>query len=83
MIGVHLPALQVVLPLIVAPLCALVRRGILAWTLALAVSLVLPIIALTLLAQVRAGEPISYMMGNWAAPYGIEYRIDEVNGGIL
>lgn len=83
MIGVHLPALQVVLPLIVAPLCALVRRGILAWTLALAVSLVLPIIALTLLAQVRTGEPISYMMGNWAAPYGIEYRIDEVNALLL
>ena len=83
MIALQLPALQVVLPLIAAPLCALVRRGIFAWTIAMAVSLVLPFVALALLAQVRADGPVSYMMGSWAAPYGIEYRVDELSALLL
>ena len=29
------------------------------------------------------GEPISYMLGGWEAPYGIEYRIDVVNAWVL
>ncbi len=32
----HLPALQIVVPLAAAPLCLLLRRGTLAWALALA-----------------------------------------------
>ena len=39
MIAGHLPALQVVLPLMAAPLCALLRRGNLAWAVAMLVSL--------------------------------------------
>ena len=35
----HLPALQVVLPLVAAPFCALSMRGGLAWAIALAASL--------------------------------------------
>ena len=35
MIALHLPALQVVLPLLAAPLCAIFRRGILAWLITL------------------------------------------------
>ena len=34
----HFPALQVVLPLIAAPLCVLLHRGRAAWVLALVVS---------------------------------------------
>ena len=34
----HLPVLQVVIPLLAAPLCALVRRGRIAWGIALAAS---------------------------------------------
>ena len=38
MIETHLPALQVVVPLLAAPFCALFRKGPLAWAIAMASS---------------------------------------------
>ncbi len=83
MITAHLPALQIVVPLISAPLCLLLRRGGLAWALALIVSWVALACAVLLLQQVIATGPISYHLGGWAPPWGIEYRIDAVNGFVL
>jgi len=40
-------------------------------------------IALALLARVLETGAISYLLGGWAAPWGIEYRIDAVNGFVL
>ncbi|HEX2255946.1 MAG TPA: proton-conducting transporter membrane subunit, partial [Afifellaceae bacterium] len=79
----HLPALQVVAPLFAAVLCALVRRGQAAWLIALLVSLAMPFIAAAMLIQVWNGGPISYAMGGWAPPYGIEYRVDLLSGFVL
>ena len=56
MIAGHLPILQVVLPLLAAPLCVLLRRGTLCWGLALGVSWVSFGIAIALLA--RGKNPI-------------------------
>ncbi len=81
--GAHLPALQIVLPLIAAPLCLLLRRGDLAWVLAFAVSLVALAISGLLLSQVLASGPISYELGGWAPPWGIEYRVDVLNAFVL
>jgi multicomponent Na+:H+ antiporter subunit D len=83
MISVHLPALQVVVPLIAAPLCVLLRRGTLAWVIALAATASAAAIALSLLARVLDEGSISYMLGSWPAPWGIEYRIDPVNAFVL
>ena len=83
MIAAQLPVLQVVLALVAAPVCILLRRGGLAWGLALAVSWAGFAIALTLLAQVYGGEPITYFFGGWAPPWGIEYRIDTLNAFVL
>jgi multicomponent Na+:H+ antiporter subunit D len=82
-IAAHLPALQIVVPLISAPLCLLLRRGGLAWALALIVSWAALACAVLLLQQVIATGPISYHLGGWAPPWGIEYRIDAVNGFVL
>ncbi|ESR22757.1 monovalent cation/H+ antiporter subunit D family protein [Lutibaculum baratangense] len=79
----NLPALQVVIPLVGATICALIDRRRVAWPIALAISLVGIVISVALLAQVLAGGPISYAMGGWAPPYGIEYRVDVVNAYIL
>jgi multicomponent Na+:H+ antiporter subunit D len=79
----HLPVLQVVVPLIGALLAALVRRGTTAWALALVVSWLMPLIAVALLAQVLASGPVSYHLGGWAPPWGIEYRVDLLNAFIL
>lgn len=79
----HLPILQVVVPLVGAVLCALLRRGTLAWALALVVSWIMPVIAIALLLRVLEGGPISYHLGGWAPPWGIEYRVDLLSAFIL
>ena len=83
MISSNLPALQVVLPLLGAVLAALVRRGPIAWLIALLVSWTMPVIAFALLKQVLADGVISYALGGWAPPLGIEYRVDLVSAYIL
>jgi multicomponent Na+:H+ antiporter subunit D len=79
----HLPVLQVIIPLLAAPLCALARRGRIAWGIALATSWTTFWIAIQLLARVRSEGPISYALGGWAAPVGIEYRIDLLSAFVL
>ena len=83
MIAAHLPALQVVVPLIAAPLCVLLRRPALAWALTLAVSWVVLAIAVLLLLRVLETGPVTYFLGNWAAPWGIEYRVDMAGAFVL
>jgi multicomponent Na+:H+ antiporter subunit D len=72
----HLPALQVVIPLAAAPCCMLLRRPRRAWSLALAVSWLVLGTAILLLQRVYTEGTIYYPLGAWAAPWGIEYRID-------
>ena len=83
MIAPHLPILQVVLPLLAAPFCVLLRRERLAWLLALIVSLLCLVIAFALLTQALREGVISYELGSWSAPWGIEYRVDPTNAFVL
>ena len=83
MIAAHYAALQVVAPLIAAPLCVLLRRGILSWLVTVAISWIALAISIQLLIQVLATGTISYELGGWAAPWGIEYRVDSVNAFVL
>jgi multicomponent Na+:H+ antiporter subunit D len=79
----HLPALQVVAPLLGAVVVAFFRRGSNAYAFALAVTWFMPVISLALLAQVLGTGTISYALGGWAPPIGIEYRVDTLNAFIL
>ena len=79
----HLPILQVVLPLLAAPIMILMRRGAAAWLLAVIVSAAAAAIAAALFAQTATGDVISYAIGNWPPPWGIEYRIDAANAFVL
>lgn len=79
----HLPALQVVVPLIGALLAGLLRRGAAAFALATLVSWLMPLIAVALLWQVLQTGPISYRLGGWEPPWGIEYRVDLLNAFVL
>ena len=79
----HFPILQVVVPLLAAPLCIFLRNGRAAWGLAVIASWVSLGIALALLGQVGAGGVISYAIGDWVPPIGIEYRVDIVNAWVL
>ena len=79
----QLPALQIVVPLVAAPLCSLVRNPTLAWSFAAAVSGVSFVIAVALAGAVADGSELVYLLGGWAAPWGIEYRIDALNALVL
>ena len=79
----HLPALQVVLPLMAAPLVVLLRRSGLGFVLVTLVSWAAFAIAIALWWQVDAGGTISYAIGNWPPPLGIEYRVDRLTSFIL
>ncbi|MCW8908065.1 MAG: monovalent cation/H+ antiporter subunit D family protein [Sedimenticola sp.] len=79
----HLPALQVVVPLLAAPLCALLRPRHLAWAVATLTSWVCLLISLTLVAQVQAGGTLRYTFGGWPSPWGIEYVVDLLGAYVL
>ncbi|MGE0565070.1 MAG: monovalent cation/H+ antiporter subunit D family protein [Pseudolabrys sp.] len=82
-IASSLPALQIIVPLFGALAAALVRRHTLAYAITLAVSWLLPIIAGLLVWQTMTTGTISYHLGGWTPPWGIEYRIDAVNALVL
>ncbi|HEY9396494.1 MAG TPA: monovalent cation/H+ antiporter subunit D family protein [Burkholderiales bacterium] len=79
----QLPALQVVLPLIAAPIIVLLRRAGIAWFIAVVVSWLSFAISVTLYIQVEQHGVISYAMGSWPAPWGIEYRVDALSAFML
>ncbi len=80
----HLPVLQVIVPLFGALITALLRNGRLAWSITLIISWCLPVMAGNMLLQVLTGDPIiSYRLGGWAPPFGIEYRVDKLGAFVL
>lgn len=82
-LGAHLPALQVVVPLLAAPILLLIRNARVCWAVATATSALCLLIALMLLDQSIGGTVYSYAVGGWAPPWGIELRVDTANAFVL
>jgi multicomponent Na+:H+ antiporter subunit D len=83
LVSQHLPALQVVLPLIAAPVCVLLRRASLSWLFAMIVTWACFAISIALLVRLESVGTIVYEMGGWPAPWGIEYRIGMTSAIVL
>lgn len=79
----HLPVLQVLIPLLGAPLCALVRHRVAAWLVFLAATVGATVCAILLATRVSSSGEVTYALGGWPAPAGIEYVIDPANVAIL
>ena len=79
----QLPILQILLPLIAAPVIVVLGLRQLAWALAFFSSIGSLVIAYLLLQKVLDGSEISYRLGGWAPPIGIEYRIDAASAFVL
>ena len=75
----HISLLLVVVPLIAAPVVAILPRGRLPWAVAFIVAAACAVLAGMQLWAVLYEGAISYELGGWAPPWGIEYRIDAVN----
>ncbi len=79
MIHDHLSILLVVLPLLAAPITALLPNGRLPWLFNLVVTWICFGLAAWLLNDVAGGQIVHYELGGWAPPWGIAYRIDAMN----
>jgi len=79
----HLPALQVIVPMLAAPLILLLQPRGLAWAGATLVAILSFIIALTMAVAVSHGAHFGYDMGGWPAPYGIELFVDAFGALVL
>ncbi|MFL0809398.1 MAG: monovalent cation/H+ antiporter subunit D family protein [Agarilytica sp.] len=79
----HLPVLQVIVPLMAAPACLLLRQARLVWMFATIVCALAFLISFQLLYQVQAHGELIYELGGWQAPIGIEYRVDALTAMML
>ena len=79
MISSQLAILQVIIPLIAAPLCVLIRVDRYAWLFTVLVTwIIFGIVSYLLFAVLNNGQ-ITYEIGGWLPPFGIEYRLDSLN----
>ena len=83
MFAQHYPALIVVLPLMAAPLAVMFGSRQFAWWLAFLGSIACTIMGVSLLLTVSGGEVLSYHLGDWPPPWGIELKVDMLNALIL
>lgn len=79
----QLPVLPIITPLVMAPLSLLLPKGRAPYLWATFVSWLTFAACAALLAQVSANGEISYFLGDWAPPLGIEYRVDLANALVL
>jgi multicomponent Na+:H+ antiporter subunit D len=79
----QLPALQVVTPLLASAVCALIANRWLVHAFTVLVTTATFGISLGLVARVVELGTFSYQIGGWAAPIGIEYRIDALSVFVL
>jgi multicomponent Na+:H+ antiporter subunit D len=79
----HLPALQVALPLVAAPLIVLARSRRFAWLATTVVSYLCLLFSVQLAWRVASSGPVSYALGSWPPPWGIEYRVDALSAFVL
>ncbi|WP_411816227.1 monovalent cation/H+ antiporter subunit D family protein [Hyphococcus sp. DH-69] len=79
----QLPVLPVIVPLTMAPITLLLPKGRPAWAWATLVSWLTFAASAWLLSEVADGGMISYFLGDWAPPLGIEYRVDLANALVL
>jgi multicomponent Na+:H+ antiporter subunit D len=79
----HLPALQIAVPLIAAPICILLPGIYLSWFWTRFITVIVFAMSIGLAWQVHQTGVISYELGGWAAPWGIEYRVDRLNAFVL
>lgn len=79
----NLAIFPVLFPLLAAPLAALLQWKRAAWAVATFASAGTFASVVALLLEVLERGPVSYALGDWAAPYGIEYRVDTVGAYVL
>lgn len=79
----HLPILQIIVPMLAAPVVSLLRVPSLPWAAATAASVFAFGAAIALMGAVESSGPLIYELGGWEAPYGIVLHIDHFSALML
>lgn len=79
----HLPVLQVVVPLLLAPLCVVLRSRSAGWLLFLAAAVSSLVCAGLLTGQVAREGAVRSVIGGWSAPAGVEFVVNGFNVPVL
>jgi len=79
----HAPILTVLLPMLAAPLIVILMHRAIAFVLAQLAALGSFALALYMLFLTQDGTVLSYHLGGWIPPLGIEYRVDAANAMLL
>ena len=79
----HLPILQVVVPMLIAPIIVIFNNRLIAWLLSFFGTIICLIISVALIWATADGSVLTYFLGGWIPPVGIEYRIDAANSILL
>lgn len=79
----HLPVLVVVAPLLAAALIVLINNRKGAWLITLLTSLFCFYASVSMLQMLQEVTELSYKLGGWDAPLGIELKIDALTGLML
>lgn len=81
----HAPVLLVTVPLLIAPLLAVLPSGRIAWLVSVATVALSFYLALVTLGLVQSSPTgiVSYPIGAWPPPIGIEFRADALNAMIV
>ena len=82
-VDAHLPALQVVVPMLTSAFVVLLHPKGLAWMAAFAASALSFAVAINLTLAVANGTTITYAMGAWPAPFGIVLEVDSFSALVL
>ena len=82
-LAMHAPALLVVVPLLVGAATVMAPSGRFAWFMALLASGFCLWMSITLALEVNEVGLVSYHMGGWAPPAGIEFRADALNSLVV
>jgi multicomponent Na+:H+ antiporter subunit D len=78
-----MPVLQVVVPMLIAPLVVLLQPRGLAWAAAATASFASFAIAVSLAMGVLGGHVYHYELGGWEAPFGIALKVNAFNALML
>lgn len=83
MLAQHFPILPIILPLIAAPLCILLGHRQWVWLFSILVSGLSFCVSVYLLLATLDQGILSYAVGGWEPPWGIEVRIDVASALVL
>lgn len=79
----HLPVLVVIVPLLLAPICAAMPNWRISWFLALVGIALAFVFSVALVQLTHSGEKIVYALGGWAPPLGISFVVDRISAPFL